>query len=348
MNNRVLAALTFVAMLIAASALLSSRASGSLSSTADERLSGKLRIDGSSTVLPIMQAAAELFHSVQPKVRVTVGVSGTGGGFKKFLADQPELRTDVNDASRPITEEEQARAKKLGVDYIEVPLGLDGIAVVVNPENDFCDNLTVDELRRIWAPDSKITSWSQVRDGMPDVPLKLFGPGTDSGTYDYFTETIVGDSGACRSDFTASESDNVLVQGVAGEKGALGYFGFAYYEANQQRLKLLGVDPGTGAPIQPSHETIATRAYRPLSRPLFVYVNAESAKRAEVKAFFTFLFANAERIVEHPRVQYIALEPALYKLAAARLDGGVTGSELAKPGAANKSLAELFALDKRE
>jgi phosphate transport system substrate-binding protein len=193
------------------------------------RLSGRVKIDGSSTVAPITMAAAELFRSEQPRVQVTVGISGSGGGFKKFLEKRPDLRTDISDASRPIKPAELRRAQELGVQFIEMPIAYDGIAVVVNPANNWCDSLTIEELRKIWEPNSRVNNWQNVRPGFPDVPLRLYGPGTDSGTFDYFVETVVGKAKSCRSGFTPSEDDNVLVQGVAGDRGGLGYFGFSYY-----------------------------------------------------------------------------------------------------------------------
>jgi phosphate transport system substrate-binding protein len=286
-----------------------------------QRLEGHVKVDGSSTVYRISTAMAELFAEKQPRVRVTVGVSGTGGGFKKFLTDRPALRTDINDASRAIKPAEQARAKELGIEYVEFAVALDGIANVVNPSNTWCNHLTVEELQRIWEPGSTINNWKQVRAGFPDKPLRLYGPGTDSGTFDFFTETINGKEKACRSDFTASESDNVLVQGVAGDEGGLGYFGYAYFEANQDKLKLLAVDAGDGKLIEPSIETVRTGTYRPLSRPLFIYVNAESLKRPEVRAYLEFYLESALEIVEHPQVGYMALPQQQYEAQLEKLRG---------------------------
>jgi phosphate transport system substrate-binding protein len=303
-----------------------------------------VKIDGSSTVAPISMVAAELFGEKDPNVRVTVGISGTGGGFKKFLDPNPDLRTDINDASRPIKSTEIEKAKTAGIEFIEIPIAIDGIAVVVNPDNDFCDNLTVAELKRIWEPESKISSWKDVRDGFPDVPLKLYGPGTDSGTFDYFTEVIVEKSKASRSDFTMSEDDNVLVQGVHGDKGGLGYFGFSYYEANKAKLKLLAIDNNDGHPIKPGLDVIASGDYRPLSRPLLLYVNKAAAQRPEVNAFLQFYYANARKIVEHPQVNYVGLADAVYKAAVARLNAGVTGSAIAQvEGDGPVDLAKLYA-----
>jgi len=309
---------------------------------AQEKLSGKVKIDGSSTVAPITMAAAELFQAENPGVRVTVGISGTGGGFKKFLDSRPDLRTDINDASRTIKKSELAKAAIVGVEFIEIPIGIDGIAVVLNPSNTFCQYLTVEELKKIWEPGSEITNWRQVRKGFPDLPLKLYGPGTDSGTFDYFTKAIVGKEKASRSDYTASESDNVLVMGVTGDPGALGYFGYSYYEANKKKLRLAAIDNNNGKPVQPDFDVIRSGAYKPLSRPLFLYVNAKAYKRAEVRAFLEFFFKNARRIVEHPRVNYVALSDDLYKAGIKRLHDGTTGSVMAGAGKDDTDLTKLF------
>ena len=307
-----------------------------------QQLKGKVKIDGSSTVAPITMAAAELFQAENPGVRVTVGISGTGGGFKKFLDTRPDLRTDVSDASRTIKKSELAKAKEVGVEFIEVPIGIDGIAVVLNPSNTFCEYLTVEELKRIWAPGSEITNWRQVRKGFPDQPLKLYGPGTDSGTFDYFTKAIVGKEKASRSDYTASESDNVLVMGVAGDSGGLGYFGYSYYEANKNKLKLAAIDNNNGKPVRPDLDVIRSGAYEPLSRPLFLYVNAEAYRRPEVRAFLEFFFENAREIVEHPRVNYVALSDELYQAALKRLQNEIIGSVMAEAGKGEADLTKLF------
>lgn len=307
-----------------------------------QKLSGRVKIDGSSTVAPITMAAAELFRAEQHRVQVTVGISGTGGGFKKFLEKRADLRTDISDASRPIKSSELALAKEVGVEFIEMPLAYDGIAVVVNPSNTFCQNLTIEELKKIWEPNSKINNWKDVRPGFPDLPLKLYGPGTDSGTFDYFVETVVGKAKACRSDFTPSEDDNVLVLGVAGDEGGLGYFGFSYYEANKSKLNLLAISEGDAPQVKPSLETIRNGSYTPLSRPLFVYVNVDAAERPEVKAFLNFIFTNAKKIVEHPKVNYVALSDELYKAIWSRFEDRKTGSLSADPANKGKSLPELF------
>ena len=244
-----------------------------------EGLSGKIRIDGSSTVFPITEAVAEEFQKLHRKVRVTVGISGTGGGFKKFTTGQ----TDINDASRPIKGKEKDKAAKNGIDYIDLPVAYDGLSVVINPKNDFLDYLTVTELRKIWQPGSTVKNWNDVRPDWPNKPIKLYGPGAVSGTFDYFTKKINGKSQASRSDYTASEDDNVLVMGVAGDTYSLGYFGYAYYKENQDKLKVVAIDGGDG-PIKPSEMTINDGTYKPLSRPIFIYVNNKAAKRPVIKA----------------------------------------------------------------
>jgi phosphate transport system substrate-binding protein len=281
-----------------------------------------IAIDGSSTVFPITEAVAEEFQQAHRDVRVTVGISGTGGGFKKFTVGE----TDINDASRPIKPSEVDIAQQSGIDYIELPVGYDGISVVVNPENTFVDALTVAELNRIWGVESNVHKWSDVRPGFPDEPITLYGPGTDSGTFDYFTEVINGKSGACRSDFTASEDDNVLVQGVEGDPDALAFFGFAYYVENKARLKLVPIDPGDG-PVAPSDVTIHDGTYRPLSRPIFIYVSTAAAERPEVQAFVRFYLENATHLVAE--VGYVPLSDRIYELALERFENGVTGSVFA-------------------
>jgi phosphate transport system substrate-binding protein len=274
---------------------------------ADEKsaLSGPIEIDGSSTVYPISEAVAEEFQRENPTTRVAVGVSGTGGGFKRFCAGE----TDVSNASRPIKDEEVEACRQNGVEFTEVRVAWDGLSIITNPSNDFVACLTTDELKRIWEPGSTIDNWSQVREGFPDKDLKLYGPGTDSGTFDYFTEAIVGEEDASRPDYTASEDDNVLVQGVGGDPGALGYFGFAYYEENADKLKLLGVDGGSGC-IQPSVETIESQTYAPLSRPLFIYVSDRGLAKPQVEAFVEYHLEQGAELVRS--VGYIALKPDQY------------------------------------
>lgn len=255
-------------------------------------LQGTVKIDGSSTVFPITEAVAEEFQKSNPKVRVTAGVSGTGGGFKKFVSGE----IDINDASRTIKPDEVAKAKENKVEFIELPVAFDGLSVVVNPKNTWVKSLTIAQLKAIWSPDSKVKSWKDVDPAFPDKPIKLYGPGADSGTFDYFTEEVVGKAKSSRSDFTASEDDNVLVKGIAGEEGALGYFGYAYYVANKGKIKHVAIDKGQGA-VEADDATIESGKY-PLSRPLFIVVSKKSAERPEVDAFVKFYLSNAKDVVK--------------------------------------------------
>jgi phosphate transport system substrate-binding protein len=243
-----------------------------------------VKADGSSTVFPITEAVAEEFRDEHPGVRVIVGRSGTGGGFQKFAAGEIELCG----ASRPIKESERKACEQAGVEFVELVVAFDGLAIVVNPENDWVDCLTVEQLRAIWQPDSAATKWSDIDSEWPDEVIKLYGPDTDSGTFDYFTEVIVGKTASSRGDYMQSADDNVLVTGVAGDKYSLGYFGLAYYEENKAKLKLLKVDTGDGNCIAPSLETVRDNTYKPLSRPLLVYVRTSSLKRPDVRAFVKF------------------------------------------------------------
>jgi phosphate transport system substrate-binding protein len=279
------------------------KGSGAAAATpAGNQLSGKVQADGSSTVGPLTTSAAELFHEKQPGVNVTVGISGTGGGFERFCAGE----TDISDASRPIKADEEAPlCKKEGIDYTELQVAVDALTIVVNSENDWIDCITTDQLNAIWKPGSKIKNWKDVPGGdYPDQELALAGPGTDSGTFDYFTGEINGEEGASRSDYTASEDDNVVVQAVEGDKGGLGYFGYTYFEENQDRLKALEVDSGKGC-VAPSSETAQSGEYAPLSRPLFIYVKNESLKRPGVQAFLRFYLDNLDRVTE--QAQFIPL-----------------------------------------
>lgn len=280
---------------------------------------GVIRIDGSSTVFPITEAVAEEFGKVMPRVRVTVGVSGTGGGFKKFLAGE----TDINNASRPIKDTELAKAKQNKMDYIELPVAFDGLTVVINAGNDFVDKLTVEELKKIWQPGSTVKLWSDVRPGWPKKEIRLYGPGTDSGTFDYFTEAVMGKSGASRPDYTASEDDNVLVQGVSGDRYALGYFGYAYFVENRGKLKAVAI-AGSKGPVLPSESTINNGTYQPLSRPLFIYIRKSAAERPEVREFVTFYLKNASKLAKE--VGYVPLPQAVYDLALKRFENKVVGS----------------------
>ncbi|HWP38622.1 MAG TPA: PstS family phosphate ABC transporter substrate-binding protein [Gemmatimonadales bacterium] len=289
------------------------------------RPSGTVTVDGSSTVYPITEAVAEEFQR-QHDVNVTVGISGTGGGFQKFCGGE----TDVSNASRPIRSSEVERCAQNGIEYVELPVAYDGLAIVVHPDNTWAESITVDELKRIWEPaaQGRITRWSQVRSGWPDEELHLFGAGVDSGTYDYFTEAIVGEEHASRGDYTSSEDDNVIVQGVATDRLALGFFGYAYYAENRDRLKLVPVDdgkPDNGAgPIAPSLETVSNNTYQPLSRPIFIYVATRSLDRPEVAAFVKFYLEHAAELVSE--VGYIPLPPRAYVLAQRRVDTRTTGS----------------------
>jgi phosphate transport system substrate-binding protein len=267
---------------------------------------GTVKVDGSSTVFPITEAVAEEYGAVDKKVRVTVGVSGTGGGFKKFAAGE----IDINDASRPIKKEEAELAKKNKIDFIELPVAFDGLTVVVSQQNDFVDQLTVAELKKIWEPGSKVKKWKDVRPNFPDVAIKLYGPGPDSGTFDYFTEAINGKAQASRGDYSKSEDDNVLVTGVSGDKYALGYFGFAYFEENQKKLKAVPIVGKSGKAVSPSVTTINDGSYEPLSRPIFIYVNKASLKRPEVKGFVEFYLNEVEGLVRE--VGYIPLPKDQY------------------------------------
>jgi len=288
-----------------------------------------IEIDGSSTVYPITEAVAEEFQKLHHDVKVVVGISGTGGGFKRFGSGE----TDISDASRPIKSKEIEVCKQNSVEYIELPIAYDGLAVMVNPKNKWVDKLTVAELKTIWEPNAQkvITKWSQVRAGFPDKEIRLFGPGTDSGTFDYFTEAICHKAGASRGDFTASEDDNVLVQGIASDEAALGYFGLAYYEQNKDKLKIVPIDDGDdkngkGA-IIPSLETVRNGSYAPLSRPIFIYVKVKSLQKTEVKNFVEFYIKKAPELSKE--VGYIPLPDEMYKTATEKFQKALAG--LAKP-----------------
>jgi phosphate transport system substrate-binding protein len=279
-------------------------------------MSGTINIDGSSTVYPITEAIAEEFRVEAPKVRVTIGVSGTGGGFKKFARGE----TQISDASRPIKSSEATACAENGIEYIELSVAYDGLAVVANPENDWVDRLTTQELKTIWEPEAQevVVNWKQVRDGFPDRELTLLGPGTASGTFDYFTEAIVGKSGSSRGDYMPSEDDHVLVQGVAGDVKALGFFGLAYYLENKDKLKLVPVDAGNG-PVIPTMETVKNGTYAPLSRPIFIYVSNVAKDRPEVIRFVEFYLKNAASLVAD--VGYIPLPDAEYEAQLAKFTG---------------------------
>ena len=290
-------------LVLAATAALGLAACGEDEGEAAEGLSGSIRIDGSSTVLPFAEAAGELFNEDNPEVKITVGASGTGGGFEKFCAGE----TDISDASRPIKDDEEAPiCEKNGVDYAEVQIGNDGIAVVTNPALAV-DCLTVEQLERIWKPKSKVASLAEVDPSLPDAKLALFGPGTDSGTFDFFTDVVNGEEGASREDYQASEDDNQLVTGVEGSEGGLGYFGFSYYEQQADKLNLVGVGDDC---VKPSKQSIQDGSYAPLSRPLFMYPSREALGRPEVKAFMDFVVANQQAIAEAAQIVPMTEEQA--------------------------------------
>ena len=293
-----------------------------------------IKIDGSSTVYPITEAVAEEFQKIEKgKTKVTVGISGTGGGFKKFCSGE----TDISDASRPIKPSEVDLCKKNSIEYIELPVAYDGLAVMVNPKNNWVDYLTVKELKKMWEPaaQGKITKWNQIRANWPDKEMHLFGAGVDSGTFDYFTEAINGKGGASRGDFTASEDDNVLVQGIATDTLALGFFGVAYYEHNKDRLKLVPIDDendtnGKG-PILPEYENVVKGTYQPLARPIFIYVNKKSADKPEVKRFVEFYMKEGDKLSKE--VGYIALPDKAYTLGLSRFEKRLAGSVFGGHGA---------------
>ncbi|MBC8047238.1 MAG: PstS family phosphate ABC transporter substrate-binding protein [Fimbriimonadaceae bacterium] len=280
----------------------------------DKPLSGSISIDGSSTVFPISEAVAEDFRGAQPKVNITVAESGTGGGFKKFGRGE----IDICGASRPIKDSEKAVCDSAGIKYVELEVAYDGLAVVVNNENTWVDKLTVAELKMIWEPaaQDKIKTWNQVRPDFPNEPLHLYGPGTASGTFDYFTEEICGKKGDSRGDYTANENDNVLVTGVAGDKGGLGYFGMAYYENNIDKLKIVPVDNNNGGVI-PTKETVLNKAYTPLSRPLYIYISEKAMARPEVAAFVKYYVDNMQTLAEE--VGYVALNESDFAAQKAKL-----------------------------
>ncbi len=301
-----------------------------------------IKVDGSSTVYPITEAIAEEFQKTNANVKVTVGIAGTGGGFKKFCAGE----TDISDASRPIKAVEAEACTAKAIEYIELPIGYDGLAIVVNPENTWLKDITVSELKTLWEPEAqkKITKWNQVNPAWPNEEIHLFGPGTDSGTFDYFTEKVVGTQGKSRGDYTASEDDNVLVQGVSSDKYALGYFGVAYYEQNKDKLKLLGVDEEKGkGGVVPNYENVVKGAYHPLSRPLFVYVATKSLDKPEVKGFMDYYLVNAAKLVKE--VDYIALPDEDYPLVKKRFESKKTNSVFSADAAKGLTVKEVLELE---
>jgi phosphate transport system substrate-binding protein len=298
----------FVGLLMCALAACSRDEGG-----ADAAVAGAIEADGSSTVYPITEAVAEEFQIQNPDARVTVAFTGTGGGFQRFCSGE----TDISNASRPISDSERAACTAAGIDFIEMPVAWDGLSVVVNPGNTALQCLTLAELKKLWEPNSTVTTWRDLKPELPAERISLYGPGTDSGTFDYFTAEVNGAEGASRADYQASEDDNILVQGVSGDANSLGYFGYAYYVENQSRLKVLGVDGGSGC-VVPSDQTIADSSY-PLSRPLFIYVKRASLERPVVAEFVRFYMDNAPDLV--PSTGYHALDGSAYQENLAKLQG---------------------------
>lgn len=297
-----------------------------------------VQIDGSSTVFPVTEAVAEEFQKAKKgKIKVTVGISGTGGGFKKFCRGE----TDISDASRPILKKEMNACKEAGVEYVELPIAFDALTVIINPKNNWSPSMTVAELKKIWEPaaQGKVTNWNQIRSSWPKAPLKLFGAGADSGTFDYFTEAITGKSKSSRGDFTASEDDNVLVQGVANDVNALGFFGYAYYAENTSRLKAVAVDNGKG-PVAPSQKTVLDGSYQPLSRPIYIYVSKKSLAKPEVREFAEFYLKNAPNLVKE--VKYVPLPEKVYQLAASRMKSGKVGTAFGGSAEVGVTIDELM------
>lgn len=298
-----------------------------------------IKVDGSSTVYPITEAVAEQFSAANKDVKVTVGISGTGGGMKKFTRGE----TDVANASRPITKAEAEAAKAAGIEFVELPVAYDALTVVIHPANDWAKEMTVEDLKKIWSPDSqgKVMKWSDVRPGWPDVPLKLYGPGADSGTFEYFTEATVGKAKSSRTDYTASEDDNVLVSGVSGDKGALGYFGLAYYMSNKEKVKAVAVvNPKTGKGVLPSVEAVESATYAPLSRPIFIYVKKASLAQPHVKKFVDFYLTKGPDLVE--KVKYVPLPDKAYEIGLENVKNGKAGTVFGDGHTVGVSIEELM------
>jgi phosphate transport system substrate-binding protein len=303
---------------------------GALGANAVPAHAQTVKIDGSSTVFPITEAMAEDFQKAKKgKIRVTVGISGTGGGFKKFCRGE----TDISDASRPILKKEMDDCRAAGVQYIELPVAYDALTVVIHPDNKWAQTLTLAELKKMWEPaaQGKVKTWKQVNPAWPDQPLKLFGPGADSGTFDYFTEAVNGKAKSSRGDFTASEDDNVLVQGVSRDVNALGYFGFAYYVENKDKLRAVRIADKAGQGVEPSFETVINGTYQPLARPIFIYINSKSLERPEVREFVEFYMNNAEALVRE--VKYVPLPAKAYAYNIEHANKKVLGTKF---GGANK------------
>jgi phosphate transport system substrate-binding protein len=298
-----------------------------------------VKLDGSSTVFPVSEAVAEDFQKAKKgAVKVTVGISGTGGGFKKFCRGE----TDVSNASRPILKAEMAECAKAGIDYYELPVAFDALTVVVNPKNSFIKQLTIAEMKKMWEPaaQGKVTRWNQVNPAWPDAPMKLFGPGADSGTFDYFTEAVVGKSKSSRGDFTASEDDNVLVQGVARDVNGLGYFGYAYYVENKDKLKAVPIVNEKGQPVEPSMEAVLKGTYSPLARPIFIYVNAKALQRPEVREFAEYYMKHAAALARE--VKYVPLPDAAYRTAWEHVQKGRKGTVFGGVAEAGVTIEELL------
>ena len=302
-----------------------------------------VKVDGSSTVYPITEAVAEDFQiAKRGAIRVTVGISGTGGGFKKFCRGE----IDIANASRPIQKKEMEECKKSGIQYVEMPVAYDALTVAINPKNTWAKTMTVAELKKMWEPaaQGRITKWNQINPSWPDKTFKLYGAGADSGTFDYFTEAVVGKAKSSRGDFTASEDDNVLVQGVASDENGLGFFGFAYYSENQKKVTAVAVDNGKGGVI-PSLETVEDGTYQPLARPIFIYVNIKAAEKPEVKEFVTFYMKNALKLVQE--VQYFPLPPSAYTTIMANFTQKRVGTIFGGVSAVGLSISELLKREAR-
>src|SRR4051812_17411811 len=298
-----------------------------------------VKIDGSSTVYPVTEAVAEDFQKAKKQsIKVTVGISGTGGGFKKFCRGE----TDISDASRPILKSEMADCSKAGIEYVELPVAFDALTVVINPKNSFIKQLTVAELKKIWEPSSQgsVMRWNQVNAAWPDQPMKLFGPGADSGTFDYFTEAVVGKAKSSRGDFTASEDDNVLVQGVSRDVNGLGYFGYAYYAENKDKLRAVPIVNEKGQPVEPSMEAVEKGIYTPLARPIFIYVSVKSLARPEVKEFVEFYMKNGAKLARE--VKYVPLPPKAYTLAWEQVQKGKKGTVFGGVAEVGVTIEELL------
>ena len=315
---------------------------GALGANAVPAHAQTVKIDGSSTVFPITEAIAEDFQKAKKgKIRVTVGISGTGGGFKKFCRGE----TDISDASRPILKKEMDDCRAAGVQYIELPVAYDALTVVIHPDNKWAQTLTVAELRKMWEPaaQGKVKTWKQVNPAWPDQALKLFGPGADSGTFDYFTEAVNGKAKSSRGDFTASEDDNVLVQGVSRDVNALGYFGFAYYVENKDKLRAARIADKAGQGVGPSFETVINGTYQPLARPIFIYINSKSLERPEVREFVEFYMKNAEALVRE--VKYVPLPAKAYAYNVEHANKKVLGTKFGGENKVGLTIEQLMQLE---